>query len=158
MIDTTEARRLVDYIQTYPPERPWEGNEMDLARHLSEALDEIKRLTAEQEATWNSAIEMAAKYHDNFMITKTNVDVELVVSSTEAIRALCKWTTITDAPKLLPCPFCGDPMTNSKDLVRHVYPGACPIGLMAWGASDAVVNWNTRAEGRNARLRANNGD
>lgn len=44
MIDTTEARRLVDYIQTYPPERPWEGNEMDLARHLSEALDEIDQM------------------------------------------------------------------------------------------------------------------
>lgn len=65
----------------------------------TEAAAEITRLRAELAEAKESAksahavcfaagIEAAAKYHDNFLMTKTSVAVEKVVASTEAIRAL----------------------------------------------------------------------
>lgn len=51
---------------------------------------------------------------------------------------------MTDSAKLLPCPFCGDPMELHFDTIRHVTQGACPIAVNAWSDS-AVTAWNTRS-------------
>jgi len=50
---------------------------------------------------------------------------------------------MTDAPDLLPCPFCGDAMQFGKtETVTHVSQGRCIIGSMGFVS---VYAWNTRA-------------
>ena len=67
-----------------------------IAMKLLDEADELRTELAEARGSAQSAhavcfaagIEAAAKYHDNFLMTKTSVAVEKVVASTEAIRAL----------------------------------------------------------------------
>lgn len=78
-------------FQHLPPYRgSWDG-------HTTEGkYDAIQKAAIEARALFKPAhavdfaagIEAAAKYHDNFLMTKTSVAVEKVVASTEAIRAL----------------------------------------------------------------------
>lgn len=51
---------------------------------------------------------------------------------------------MTSDVKLLPCPFCKDPMQNHLGIIRHVDQGRCPIGAYAWPVEEAE-RWNTHA-------------
>ena len=50
--------------------------------------DTPRNAQADLEAVAERVREACAKYHDSFLMTETSVDVEKVVASTEAIRAL----------------------------------------------------------------------
>jgi hypothetical protein len=46
--------------------------------------------------------------------------------------------------KLLPCPFCGDPMEESGQILRHVdQTPSCPVRQNAWPV-EALAAWNFR--------------
>lgn len=92
--DTADPRALVERLQelasreaqTMPPQ--WQDAHdiyYTSANALTAALDRAEIVRSEG---WNDAIEAAAKYHDNFLMTQTDVEVEGVVASTEAILAL----------------------------------------------------------------------
>ena len=89
MTETDTSRKAVERIfnQNYPRGYDNLREAEVIARAL---LARAEKAEAERDAAWNEAIEAAATYHDKFLMTKTSVDVEAVVASTEAIRALRK--------------------------------------------------------------------
>lgn len=89
MTETDTSRKAVERIfnQNYPRGYDNLREAEVIARAL---LARAEKAEAERDAAWNEAIEAAAKYHDHFLMVKTGIDIEQVISSTEAIRALKK--------------------------------------------------------------------
>jgi hypothetical protein len=70
---------------------------------------------------------------------------------------------MTDAPELLPCPFCGgnacaipDPDHSSGYIILHDNVGCVITGHWSWGRTEqeAVAAWNTRTDHANALVAA----
>ena len=89
MTETDTSRKAVERIfnQNYPRGYDNLREAEVIARAL---LARAEKAEAERDAAWNEAIEAAATYHDHFLMVKTGIDIEQVISSTEAIRALKK--------------------------------------------------------------------
>jgi len=99
--DGNEEDRWIEATQNACPACGGSGHKGDCATALLDTVAEINFLRAELATAdvrakdahavgFAAGIEAAAKYHDNFLMTKTSVDVEKVVASTEAIRALAE--------------------------------------------------------------------
>ena len=90
MTETDTSRERVETLARKMDFHAMQQLEIDCANTLRALLARAEKAEAECDTAWNDAIEAAAKYHDHFLMVKTGIDIEQVISSTEAIRALKK--------------------------------------------------------------------